>query len=299
MTFFKLIRYPNLLMLVITLFLVQQTLQGFQSLINPALSDLNLGLYVLSSVLLAAGGYIINDIHDLKADRINKPNKVFVGKSISKKNALLSYWILSLSGVIIGLYVCFELNSLFNAVLCVATFVSLYIYTFFLQKKPLIGNLLISLLIPASMFALYIFEYDFENFSNGIFRFYLILPYIFFAFITNFMREMIKDIEDVDGDQNMGFKTLPILFGKRRTRNLVLLLNTILLLAIIFVLKLIIQLNYSNLFLGSIIVMIFIPSSMLFYNLWSAKTKREFRKISQLLKIIMVLGILTMTVIYF
>lgn len=299
MTFFKLIRYPNLVMLVITLFLVQQTLQGVESLIDPALSDLNLSLYLLSSVLLAAGGYIINDIHDLKADRINKPNKVFVGNNISKKNAWLSYWIVSLSGVIIGLYVCFELKSLFNAVLCVATFISLYIYTFLLQKKPLVGNLLISLLIPASMFALYIFEYSIENFSNGLSRFYLILPYIFFAFITNLMREMIKDIEDVDGDQNMGFKTLPILFGKRRIRSLILLLNTILLLAVIFVLKLIIQLNYTNLFVGLIIVMVFIPSSMLFYNLWSAESKKEFLKISRLLKIIMVLGILTMTFIYF
>lgn len=299
MTFFKLIRYPNLIMLVISLFLVQQTIIRFNCLTQPNLSDFYLTLYLISTVLLAAGGYIINDIYDQNADIINKPNKVFVGKGISLSNAWFYYAITSIVGIGLGLYVCYVLDSVFNAVLCIATFSLLYLYSYYFQRIAIIGNLIISLLIPSSMMALYVFEYGIENYNNGIIGFYQILPYLFFAFLTNLMREIIKDIEDINGDYNMGFKTLPILIGKKRTRNVVLVLNVTLLMAIIFVMKIILQNEYSNLLFAAVLVMVFIPSSILLYHLWSAKTKKEFHKVSQLLKIIMVLGILTMMFINF
>lgn len=299
MTFLKFIRYHNLIILSLSLFLLQQILQDYDSLIHTTLSDLNLSLYILSSSLILAGGYIINDIHNLKADLINKPHKVYIGKGITRKEARFSYWVLSLLGVVTGLYVCNELNSHFNAILCLLTFALLYVYSFYLKKKPIIGNLVISLLYPISLFAIYMFKYNFENFYMEMFQFYMILPYLFFTFLINLMREMIKGIEDTKGDYNAGYKTLPILIGKKRTRNVVLILNAILLIVIIFNMKLILQNKYGNLLFTAVLVMVLIPSSILFYRLWSAKKKKEFGKVSQLLKIILVLGILTMLFINF
>lgn len=299
MTFLKFIRYHNLIILSFSLFLLQQILRDYDSLIHTTLSDLNLSLYILSSSLILAGGYIINDIHNLKADLINKPHKVYIGKSITRKEARFSYWVLSLLGVVTGLYVCNELNSHFNAILCLLTFALLYVYSFSLKKKPIVGNLVISLLYPISLFAIYMFKYNFENFYMEMFQFYMILPYLFFTFLINLMREMIKDLKDTKGDYNAGYKTLPILIGKKRTRNVVLILNAILLITIIFIMKVILQNKYGNSLFTAVLVMVLIPSSILFYRLWSAKKKKEFGKVSQLLKIILVLGILTMLFINF
>lgn len=299
MTLLKLIRFPNLIMLVVTLFLVRNEILGFQCLNFLKLNDLNFTLYLFSTLFLAAGGYIINDITDGKADRINKPNKVFVGKIIEEKTANILYWIFTSLGVIIGLYVCYELNSVFNAVLCILTALLLFLYSYQLQKIALVGNLVISLLIPSSMMALFIFEYGINQASLGLYSFYVLLPYLIFAFLTNLMREVIKDIEDINGDHNMGFKTLPIVIGIRRARNFILILTAVVILLAIFMVRLAFINDYSTILLFGICSMVIVPLLIFFYQLWSAKTKEEFHKSSQLLKIIMVLGILTMLFIHY
>lgn len=299
MNFLKLIRYPNLIMLALTLVLVRNEIFGFESLIFPKLDDLHFSLYIISTLLLAASGYIINDLMDLKADLINKPHKVFVGNTICKKNAQTMYWVFNITGILIGLYVCYELNSVFNAFVCILTSIFLFLYSFKLQKIALVGNLVISLLIPSSLLALYVFEYDLSNFQNGLYSFYILLPYLIFAFLTNLMREVIKDIEDINGDYNMNFKTLPIIIGKTRARNFVLIITTLVLLLAIFMARLVYVNDYSFFLLFGIIALVILPILIFFYQLWSAKTKKEFHQSSKFLKIIMVLGILTMLFIHY
>src|SRR3954469_11447769 len=110
MKFLKLIRFPNLLIIAVTQYLVRYTiilpiLAAYN--LTSAVSDINFFLIVVSTVLIAAGGYIINDYHDLQIDLINKPAKVIVDKFISKKTCFNLYAGLSLSGIAIGIYLSF------------------------------------------------------------------------------------------------------------------------------------------------------------------------------------------------
>jgi len=298
MFFLRLIRYPNLLMLVITLVLLRNTIFGFENSIPTHLSDFNFTLFVLSTVCLAAGGYIINDIYDQSADSINKPQKVFVGQKISVQKAWVSYFFFSTLGLILGFYVCIILDSVFNAILCCTTFLLLFLYSFYFQKVAVLGNLIISFLIPLSMLALLVFEYGLESIKTLNNETVIVLPYLFFAFLTNLMRELIKDIEDIDGDYNMNFKTLPILIGKKRTRNITLFLTTILIVALLLIVKYFIQYNCRLFLLGAIVISVLLPTFIFFYQLWSAESKKDFHKASKLLKMIMVFGILTLAFIH-
>lgn len=299
MTFFKLIRYPNLIMLAITLLLVRTQILGFQCLISLNLSDLNFTLFAIGILFIAAGGYIINDIFDQTADRINKPDRVFIGNYITEKKAWQLYILMSAIGIILTVYVSISLESMFNIILCSTATLLLYLYSKFFQKLALIGNLIISLLIPCSIVSLYFFEYTIDGFSEGLAIFYWLLPYLFFAFISNLMREILKDIEDIDGDYNQGFKTLPILIGKVRSRNFVLFLTAILLVSLLLIVRLIIMYEFSQILLLSVILVVILPLLFWFYHLWSAKSKQDFHKSSHYLKLIMVSGILTILLIRF
>ena len=298
-SFFQLIRYKNLLMVLLTMILTKYALiNSFIS--DPSLTSIDFIILSLSILFITAGGYIINDLYDIEADTINKPLKVYISKSISKKNAWVIYLLSSTFGVTLGIYLSIIKNIDFLSFYFIGTTLLLFLYSVLLKKLVFIGNLCISLLVALPIYLLYKFDSNNITISNILQYFLLsiaIFYYMFFAFLTTMIREIIKDIEDINGDYIVKLKTLPILIGKTRARNISIFLSLVLLLFLFLVSS-----NYfisNKYFLGIIMLMLSTVVVYFIFKSWIATTKKQFQYLSNLMKLIMFIGILSMALFKF
>lgn len=264
-----------------------------------ALADWQYGLFVLSTVLIAAGGYVINNIFDQHTDTINKPNTVVIGKSISETQGYNFYIGLTVTGVSIGFYLSNVIAKPGFATIFILIAATLYLYATNLKQMMLIGNIIVALLLSFSVVIIGVFDL-FPTIHEGNQQqmanlFSILLDYAIFAFMINLLREIVKDIEDVDGDYNQGMNTLPIVIGKSRTAKIVFGLSFIPLLLILHYIY-----NYLfGLVFVTLYLLFFVVGPLLYFALkmWTAKTKKEFHNLSFLLKWILLFGILSIVVI--
>lgn len=300
MNFLKLIRYQNLL----TLAFMQLVFRyGFLKLQNIplALSDWQYGLLVLATVSIAAGGYIINAILDVKTDTDNRPSTIIIGKSISETEGYNLYIGFTVIGVVSGFYLSNIINKPSFASLFIIIAATLYFYSLSLKQSLLIGNLIIALLLSVSLlivgvFDLYPVTFEENRAVMGL-LFGILLDYAIFAFLLNFIREIVKDLEDVKGDSNQEMRTLPIVFGVKRTTILVFVLSIIPILCVLY------YLNYylfqSGLILSAIYGFVFILAPLIYFTIkiGSATQTKDFRHLSTVLKWVLFFGILSIVVI--
>jgi 4-hydroxybenzoate polyprenyltransferase len=272
---------------------------GFLKLqkIDLALTDWQYALLVLSTVLIAAAGYVINDIFDQETDNENKPNKVIVGKSISESQAYNIYALLNISGVAIGFYLSNVIMRPNFAAIFVLIAATLYIYATSLKQMMIIGNIVVALLLSLSVIIIGIFDiFPVTNSTNqGVMAsmFSILLDYAVFAFIINLLREIVKDLEDFDGDFKQGMNTLAIVLGIPKTSKLVFALSFIPIITLLIYIN-----NYlvsNNLIAATIYSFIFVLAPMLYFSIkiWTAQSKSDFQKLSKVLKWILFFGILS------
>jgi 4-hydroxybenzoate polyprenyltransferase len=240
------------------------------------LHDLSLFLLSLSTVFIAAGGYVINDYYDVKIDYVNNPERVVVGKTIHRRFAILFHIALSALGIFVGLFISWKL-----ALVNVLSVTVLWFYSNLLKRLPFIGNFTVALLTGASI-AVIILLYH----TNMV----LILIYALFSFFMTLVREIIKDMEDLKGDNTYGCKTLPIVWGIRKTKIALYLL-------ILFFSTIVVVINqlYVKLDVIYFVMLLFVPLAWLITRLVRADTKRDYGWLSSFCKVIMLLGILSMT----
>lgn len=302
MKYLKLIRYQNLLMLAFMQIVVRY---GFlkQQNIFLALTDFQFVMLVFATVLIAAGGYIINDIFDVETDSENKPNRVVVGTDIAEDMAYNLYFGYTVLGVFIGFYLSnsIGLNSFAGAFIITAAL--LYLYANSLKNSLLISNLLIALLLAFSVLIIPLFDllpvtHD-ENRSQMGLVFTIILDYAIFTFIINFIREIVKDLEDINGDFNMGRNSLPIALGIQRTTKIVFGLSVAFCLYFSFYIYK--YYLFNNLIISTIYAIVFILSPLIYFaiSIYKSKAKSEFRQLSLLLKWILLFGILSIAIVSF
>lgn len=235
-SFLQLIRFKNLiiiilLQIVIKFFLINSYLN------HPALSNYNFTLYLFSLITIVAAGYIINDIYDIEADKINKPVRRIIETKIKKISAIKIYYILNILGITSGFYIASQINKLWLGFMFVFFAYNLFVYSKKNKSRFLIGNIQIALLIALSiinlaLFDLQLFGVNPEDGTLGIF--YIILIYSSFSFIMTLIREIIKDLEDIKGDKKIGANTLAINYGNTKTSKIVLILALIPILGIIY-----------------------------------------------------------------
>lgn len=303
--FFRLIRSLNLVFIALTQLLFQYCIivpSLEKAAITPLLNPVLFWLLVFSSVCIAAAGYIINDYFDLNIDRINKPDKMVVEKIINRRWAILWHLILSGIGILISFYVGWKNNHNlllgFANIACVAL---LWVYSTTFKKKLLSGNVIISLLTGWVVLVLYVAEVpryffaannpDTLNALNKIFK--LAVLYGGFAFIISLIREVVKDIEDMPGDQKYGCRTMPIVWGVNVSKVFIATWLVVLMAAVIILQVYVASYKWWWSIIYAI-VYILIPLLYIFLKLFSARSPEDFHRLSRWVKIVMMTGIISM-----
>lgn len=302
MKYLKLVRYQNLLMLALMQLVFRY---GFfkQQNIDLSLANWQYALLVLSTVCIAAGGYIINDIFDVDTDAVNRAQKVIVGKSVSEKLAYNLYLGFTIVGVGIGFYLSNVIQKPGFSTLFIVIAATLYLYATSLKQMLLVGNIIVALLLSFSLVIIGIFDlfpatYDGNQQIMGL-VFKILSDYALFAFAINFIREIVKDLEDVNGDYNQGMNTLPIVLGLKRTTKLVFALSFIPILSLIYYVNS--YLFNSGLLISTVYALIFILAPLIYFtvNIWSAKKQADFHHLSMVLKWVLFFGIFSIAIISF
>lgn len=301
MNYLNLIRWKNLLMIAFVQILVKY------ALFEPFLKSTNLSvtfnwfgftLLVISTLCLAAAGYIINDIHDVETDLVNKPEKVIVGNKISENSAYYLFIGLNIIGVGIGFYLSILIGKSFFFVLFIIISALLYLYATHLKEITLIGNIVVSIIVGFSILIVGLFDLTPvitpENQQTQLTFFSIVLDYAIFAFVINLIREIAKDIEDVDGDYKAGRKTLAVTIGRERAKNILLVLMGVAIIAIVY--YLLKNLYKQQIAIAYFLVLIIGPLIFLSIKTYSAKQKKDFRFISRALKLVMLFGMFSLLI---
>jgi 4-hydroxybenzoate polyprenyltransferase len=292
--FFKLVRWQNLVFIVLTQVL-------FYSCIYYPLYQIHLFkqllLLVLASVFIAAAGYIINDYFDLNIDRINKPQKIVVDKAIPRRWAIVLHLALSFLGVLFTA-LAVGLSHWYLIVANVCCVALLWLYSTSLKRKLLIGNVVISLLTAWTILILF-FAFSstddaFNTTNQQSFKFFrLAFLYAGFAFIISLVREAIKDVEDMTGDARYGCRTLPIVAGVRTTKIYTAIWIFVLVATLVILQFYVLQFGwwFSVLYAAALVIL---PLLFVLVKLRTAVAVSDFADLSRRTKWIMLSGILSM-----
>ena len=312
---FSLVRFPNLLIIAFTQYamryLLMEPLLPSDSF-ELQFGDFQFALLVFSTLLIAAAGYIINDYFDTRADLINKPARVVVGVSISRKEAMILHMIFNIIGVGIGVYLAFYVGLPSLSLVFVLSTGLLWFYSSNYKRQFLVGNLAVAFLTGLVPLMVVLFEIPLLNREYGEvmirydadfnYLFAWVSAFSFFAFVTTLIREIIKDAEDLEGDNAYGMQTIPIKLGTFWTRILVVGLIALTLGVLIYLLFKYIffsvdQLDYISLIYFTVFLLL--PLILLAIQVSTARDKRAFHRASSLIKLVMLFGILYSAVVFY
>lgn len=252
-------------------------------------------LLVVVSICIAAAGNIINDYFDVKIDSINKPHKVIVQKIISKNWVVVWYILLNIVGLALSFFIENKTNIRFIGFANSIAVLTLFFYAAYFKKQFLIGNIFIALLSAWVILIITFCEVENNSISNKATFYKLSLLYAGFAFIISLIREMIKDMEDVKGDEQFGCKTIPIVLGLYATKIIVLVLVIIMIAILLIVPYYLLQFAWQFwISLLYFIVLVIAPLIWIAFKLLKANTPQSFHQLSTIVKMVMLTGILSM-----
>lgn len=298
----RLIRPLNLVIVAFTQYLLEFLILIPTFEMNGILPILDVPRFLLlvaSTVLIAAGGYIINDIEDVEIDRINKPEKQIVGQSLSVRSAWIYYFTLFIVGFVISLYLAIYIDNLPLLGIYPAAWLLLALYSKYFKQMPLIGNLTVAFFCAFVAGIVWFAERDAyfslakigeESFNKLTVIFGI---YMFFAFITTLYREVIKDMEDYQGDAENDCRTLPIVLGMKTTKGITFLIGIAFLVGLYFLSNYFIETktDYINSLIFISLAM-FMPLIYSLYLIFNSEEKQDFKLNSRLAKVMMLSGIL-------
>ena len=307
--YLKILRLPNLAIIILSQVMLRYFVIGtFLELsgIRPMLGLFSFGLLVLSTLLIAAGGYVINDYFDIEIDKLNKPKQQIAGNLIPVKNIMTFYSALTIPGIILGFYVAYQVDYFLLGFIFPFVAMMLWYYSSKYQKAILLGNLSISLLSALVILIVWLFEFfairnDPIVYVEALKQIkpvgVVVAAYAIFAFLVTLVREILKDIEDIDGDENGGYKTLAIVTGKIKARNFAIVIHAATFLFLAICQYFLYQYEFKLVFWY---LMVAVQSLFVFvlYYMVKAKTKEEYHFLSTAMKIIMVAGVLSMQIFY-
>ncbi len=305
----RLIRFPNLILIGLTQYLMRYCIIGALLKMNGFALQLDPNLFiilVMSTLFIAAGGYIINDYFDTKSDYINDPKNVIIDKTIGRRTAITLHMVFTFIGVVLGLYLAYKVHNLVFGFIFPVVALTLWLYSTTYKHKIFWGNLIISVLTALVPFIVIVFEIIPLNVAyqnvllqyNISFLFLLKWISVFsgFAFILTFIRELIKDIEDYKGDSAIGSETLPVVIGIGYTKLIIIVFITAFVFSIIYlylnhlIYMFGIKLDYLTLLYFAFLIVI--PMLYVFYKVIMAKNKKPYTLSSVIIKVVMFNGLM-------
>ncbi len=297
--FLKLIRIENLLIISVTFFcikyLVFAPINEF-SKFTPFLFS----ILLISTLLITAAGYIINDYFDVKTDKINHPETVVLDVTIKRRWAIILHIVFNTIGLLLGFYLALKCHQLKLVLFQFVSIVLLWFYSTHFKKQLLVGNIVVSLLTASIPILPMVYDYYLSGPIEPIVMMMLgnylklfpivVLAYATFAFLMSLSREIVKDMEDYKGDVQTGCKTMPIAWGIITSKVFVFFTIVItiglLLLAVIKFYK-----DEQILFVFYILGLLIAPLLVLMLLLMKATSQKHFKITSLLLKFVMLFGI--------
>lgn len=302
----QLIRWSNLFFLGALIYVMEKWV------VVPILDDVAFGeqlpwyivlLIAVATILIAAGGYVINDYFDIKIDRINRPDQLIVSQYISKENAMRLSIILSGVGMACGLVVAWLLRSSTIGILFAIIPGLLWFYSSSYKRLLIVGNVTIALLSALSPMMVAI-----ANVAQLQLKYSSILPYTtlehdiyawvggfsLFAFLLTWIREIVKDLQDQMGDRELECHSMPIVWGNTVTKIVVtaLIVLTTALIVWLWYSVLPFDRTWSSFSTRYIALGILIPLWGALWLLWAAKIPSDYRTCQQVIKLTMFLGML-------
>ncbi len=276
-------------------------LKGFELQMN----NLDFFLLVLSTSLLAAAAYVINDYFDQKSDMINRPNEVVIGKGINRRWSMFFHLLLNGIAIIIGFYLSYKIGKYKLAILYLIVPGLLWYYSTFFKKKLMIGNFVLAGFVALVPLLVPLFEIPLlrKTYNSGIIQlnidfenlFIWILSFAFFTFMMTMILVLIKDISNKEGDIESRRKTLPIVYGVKTTKTVIYFLAFITIASSFY---LIITRMFDVVTLIYYILAILIPFALLIIQLAKTDSSNDFKHIEIYPKIIMFSGIAYTLIVY-
>ena len=311
---FKIIRWKNLVIISLSQIFIKFFFIDFFIQKDQLLNE-NFVILLIVTILIAASGYIVNDIYDYNLDKINKPEKVVLGKFLKSRDAIIIYMMFNCLAIVLSIFLCMKIEQEIYILVFLLIIYCLWLYSKKLKKYKTIGNILIAFFISLSILNVPLFSYKNILSDDRFFVFLIISIFSVLAFLINLKREIIKDIEDIEGDKIHKVKSLPIIFGTKKSKLVAIIIGIVLMFAISSLITFQILILRSDLLLDvggnqfsnpqiwganyiSIIYM-FIILIMFFYVellILNATTKTNFTKASKLLKYLMLLSLLSIPV---
>lgn len=269
---FVVVRGFNLAMIVVAQYVTAIFIMAPNQSLSEVLLDRTLFALILSSVAAIASGYIINNFYDSEKDRINRPQQVSVEKMVSQNTKLILYFILNISVIIAASYVSFR------AVLFFSLYIfAIWFYSHKIKKRPVVGNLTSAILTITPFFAIFLY---YKNFSS------LIFVFGFYLFLVLSMRELIKDLQNLKGDLLQNYKTIPVVYGEKYAKLMIIVLVVCNVSVTIFLLKSYALERMDYFFYTSIsllfVVLLLLPK---------AQSSQQYSRIHILLKLLVLLGV--------
>lgn len=312
---FKLIRLNNLVMIAITQYLVRfciiAPILNIKGL-SLQMSEFWFAILVLATVLLAAGGYAINDYFDTKTDAINRPKRVLVGKKFTRQFAIKLHFTLSTIGSLLGIAASFYVGNWHYALIFPIVGGLLWFYSTTYKAQLLIGNIIIALM--AAMVPLIVLLFELARITKTILIViqqnqinlnaiaYWVIGFSFFAFITTFIREVVKDMEDFEGDFETGRNTIPVAYGIKSAKAVAAILIVLEMAFIYYIywryLSVLPSGKLDWLSLMYITITLAIPFVILLFRVMKASKTAHYKLASLLIKLIMLAGVFYTGVFY-
>ena len=283
----------------------------YQLYLAPLNLHLNFFLLVLSVVLIAAAGNIINDYFDVKADRVNKPERLIIDKYIKRRWAIVFNWVFNAAGLLITIYLSFKLGNWLIAIIAFATINFLWFYSAVYKRKLIAGNILVAMMVGIVPIYVLIFNWPLDAYSNtssagAILGNWFVIEVVaiiaIVAFVINLLREIIKDMADIRGDLQISAKTVPITLGLKKTKIILLIIMLPLITLMAFYI-------YDIHFYSKLVPEAFEPAQIIFFNaliltsillvmiafslLLTANRRKVYLRASNLLKLAMLFGMIS------
>lgn len=269
---FVVVRGFNLAMLVVAQYITAIFIMAPKQSFSGVLLDRSLFALIIASVVSIASGYIINNFYDSEKDSINRPQQVTVEQIVSQNTKLMLYFVLNILVIIAASYVSFRAVMFFSVYIF-----GIWFYSHKIKKRPLIGNLTSAILTITPFFAIFLY---YKNFSS------LIFVFGFYLFLILSMRELVKDLQNLKGDLLQNYNTIPVMFGEKYSKLMILILIVCNVSVTVFLLKFYVLERMDYFFYASI--------SLLFtvlLLLQKAQSRQQYSRIQIILKLLVLLGV--------